>query len=172
MGAGPFAPCRAAGIAEKDMLLTDGLTIRLARSDERLALEDLQRRASLVSDAYREALLAHPDAIELAAARIEAGEVWVAETSAGIAGFCVIVGLGPGEVELDGLFVEPALWRSGIGSALLRHAAATARASGAARLVVVAGSEAEAFYRSLGFVRTGEATTRFGPALAMCLRLV
>lgn len=154
------------------MLVTDGLTIRLARADERRTLEDLQRRASLVSDTYREALLAHPDAIALPAAQVEAGAVWVAETADGIAGFCVIVGLDPEEAELDGLFVEPARWRSGIGDALARHAAATARANGAAKLVVVAGPEVEAFYRSLGFVRTGEAATRFGPALAMCLRLV
>ena len=40
----------------------EALTIRLARPDERDALEELQRRASLALPNYREQLEAHPDA--------------------------------------------------------------------------------------------------------------
>lgn len=45
--------------------MTIELAIRIAARDEKKLLEDLQWRASLVWEEYREALLAHPDAIEL-----------------------------------------------------------------------------------------------------------
>ncbi|HEY7981721.1 MAG TPA: hypothetical protein VID19_09595 [Candidatus Eremiobacteraceae bacterium] len=47
--------------------------VRRAIPDERAALEALQRRASLVWEDYREALLAHPDAIALPIEQIESG---------------------------------------------------------------------------------------------------
>ena len=43
------------------------LNIRLARPEERDALEELQLRASLALDEYREQLLAEPDAVEFPA---------------------------------------------------------------------------------------------------------
>jgi hypothetical protein len=42
-------------------------------------LKDLQWRASLVGEEYREALLAHPDAIELPLEHLDAGHTYVAE---------------------------------------------------------------------------------------------
>src|SRR5580704_9972155 len=55
------------------------LILRTARADERLLVEGLQRRASLVWAEYRDAILAHPDAIELPPDQIEEGRVCVAE---------------------------------------------------------------------------------------------
>ena len=145
--------------------------LRLARPGERQALEDLQRRASLVSDAYREFLLAHPEAIDLPLARIEAGDVWVAETAGGISGFCVIVPLNRHQAELDGLFVEPGSWGRGLGSALVAKAVDIARMRGADSLLVIAGRDAQSFYEIRGFEVVGEATTRFDTALEMLRRL-
>jgi GNAT superfamily N-acetyltransferase len=122
--------------------------IRLARPAERIALEDLQRRASL--------------------ARIAQGRVLVAEDEAGVAGFAVwIDGEGADEAELDGLFVEPARWRGGVGRALVAAIGAAAAEAGKTRLHVVANPTALAFYRSCGFVPSGETQTRFGPAPVM-----
>ena len=144
------------------------VAVRPARPEEREALEALQRRASLVSEAYRALLLANPDAIALPAGRIEAGDVWLAEAAEGIAGFCVVTTLPGGhEAELDGLFVEPAHWRRGIGGVLVEKAAAVARARGARWLVVVSGRSEETFYALHGFAVTGEVETRFDTALAM-----
>jgi hypothetical protein len=64
-------------------------TIRPACPAERAALEDVQRRASLALPDYRAQLEAHPDAIDLPAARIAEGRVLVAEDEAGVAGFAV-----------------------------------------------------------------------------------
>ncbi len=139
----------------------EALRIRLAQAGERQQLEDLQRRASLALPDYREQLTAHPDAIGLPSEQIELGQVIVAELDRRMAGFAAVV-----ENELDGLFVEPDLWRHGIGSALIEAATHQARRDGLA-LRVIASPTAREFYESCGFSVEGEAATRFGPALRM-----
>jgi GNAT superfamily N-acetyltransferase len=142
------------------------LQLRLARIEELGELEDLQRRASLALDEYREALIAHPDAIVLPFEQIERGEVVVAEIDGRIAGFAVVLDQD-GAAELDGLFVEPGLWRQGVGSALVREAVHEARSRGLSLLTVVASPGAKEFYERCGFTVEASAETRFGPALRM-----
>ena len=142
------------------------MQLRLARIEELAELEDLQRRASLALDEYREALLAYPDAIALPAEQIERGEVVVAEIDRRIAGFAVVLD-EDAKAELDGLFVEPDLWRQGIGSALVEEAAHQARGRGLSLMTVVANPAAKEFYERCGFTVEGSAETRFGPALRM-----
>jgi GNAT superfamily N-acetyltransferase len=139
----------------------EALTIRLARPEEREELEELQRRASLALPEYREQLLAHPDAIHLPPAQLANGQVLVAEVDGRVAGFAAVVG-----GELDGLFVEPELWRHGIGRALVDEATHLARRKGFA-LTVTANPAARQFYERCGLSVEGEAQTRFGPALRM-----
>jgi GNAT superfamily N-acetyltransferase len=139
----------------------EALTIRLARAEEREELEALQRRASLANEADRPHLEEHPDAIHLPPAQIANGQVFVAELDGRIAGFAAVVG-----GELDGLFVEPELWRRGVGRALADKATHEARNRGLA-LSVIANPAAREFYERCGFSVEGEAQTRFGPALRM-----
>ncbi len=141
------------------------LGIRLARPEEREALEELQRRASLALGEYNEQLEANPDAIELPLAQVERGEVIVAELDGQVAGFAVVQ-TNEDEAELDGLFVEPKLWRQGIGAALVAEAIHKARRRGLS-LMVVANPSAREFYERCGFTLEGDAETRFGPALRM-----
>ena len=142
------------------------MRLRLARIEELGELEELQRRASLALDEYREALLAHPDAIALPAEQIERGEVVVAELGGRVAGFAVVLDQN-GMAELDGLFVEPELWRRGIGSALVEDAVHNARSRGVSLMTVVANPGAREFYERCGFTVEATAETRFGPALRM-----
>lgn len=139
--------------------------IRPARIEEREFLEELQWRASLANENDREALLAHPDAIELPAQQIERGEVFVAEDDGCAVGFSAVL-LDGDHLELDGLFVEPGLWRRGIGAALVDAAAHDARRRGLA-LMVIANPHALDFYRRCGFSDEGEVATRFGPGIRM-----
>jgi GNAT superfamily N-acetyltransferase len=139
----------------------ESLTLRLARPEEHDELEELQRRASLELPEYRDQLIANPDAIHLPPAQIANGQVIVAELDGEIAGFAAVVG-----GELDGLFVEPDLWGSGIGRALADAAAHEARKRGLA-LTVVANPRARRFYEHCGFTVEGEVETRFGPGLWM-----
>jgi len=141
------------------------LRIRLAKPDEREVLEALQWRASLANESDRPHLEAHPDAIHLPIDQVERGEVFVAEIDGRIAGFSAILG-DEGHVELDGLFVEPDLWRQGIGAALVEVAVFEARRRGVA-MMVVASEEARGFYEKCGFAFEGPAKTRFGPAIRM-----
>ena len=135
--------------------------IRLARREEREALEALQWRASLANETDRPHLEAHPDAIDLPAGQIADGQVWVAEIEGRLAGFAALI-----EGELDGLFVEPDLWRSGVGAVLVETVTHEARRKGLT-LSVVANPAALGFYERCGFAVEGEAQTRFGPALRM-----
>lgn len=135
--------------------------IRVGQDEEREELEELQRRASLANENDRPHLEAHPDAIHLPPAQVANGQVLVAELDGRLVGFAAVVG-----GELDGLFVEPGLWRRGIGSALVNAATHEACKRGLA-LTVIANPHARGFYEKCGFLLEGEAATRFGPGLRM-----
>jgi GNAT superfamily N-acetyltransferase len=139
----------------------EALALRLAHPDERDKLEALQRRASLALPEYRDELEANPEAIHLPPAQIANGQVIVAELDGRVAGFAAVVA-----GELDGLFVEPDLWRQGVGRALTDAAVHEARRRGFT-LWVVASPTAREFYEKCGFSVEGEAKTRFGPAIRM-----
>ncbi len=148
----------------------DPLVIRIrdADADEVDALEELQRRASLVWDDYRDQLLAHPDAIELAPDAVTNGLVRVAAGPEGaLLGFSVVLAVDDGNAELDGLFVEPDAWAGGVGRALVEDAVDRAASAGADRVEVTANPRAVGFYERTGFVVIGAAVTRFGPAPRM-----
>lgn len=141
------------------------LSVRLAIADERELLEALLRRASLALGEYNEQLEAEPDAIRLPVGQIERGEVIVAQLGDRVAGFAAVI-IDEVEAELDGLFVEPELWRQGVGSALVDMAVHEARRQGLT-MTVIANPSARAFYEKCGFTVEGDAQTRFGPALRM-----
>jgi GNAT superfamily N-acetyltransferase len=142
-------------------------TCRLAIPAEHGALEELQRRASLVWEEDRAALLAHPDAIELPPEQITGGRTLVAESAGRLLGFAVVLRRDDGDAELDGLFVEPSHWRRGVGRTLVACAEQLAMAEGAGTLWVTANTRALGFYDACGFVRVGEVATRFRPAPRM-----
>jgi GNAT superfamily N-acetyltransferase len=141
------------------------LAVRLARAEERESLEALQWRASLANERDRQNLEANPDAIHLPPKQIERGQVFVAELDGHVAGFSVIL-QEDGHLELDGLFVEPDIWRRGVGAALIDAAAHEARKRGLA-LMVVANPHALGFYRRCGFSGEGSVETRFGSGVRM-----
>jgi GNAT superfamily N-acetyltransferase len=114
---------------------------------------------------YSDALLAHPDAIELPIEHI--ARTIVAELDDKAVGFAVVLPRRDGEADLDGLFVEPANWRTGIGTRLIRAAESFAAAEGADFLYVVGNPRAEGFYAACGFELIGREATRFGVGLTM-----
>ena len=149
----------------------DALRIRHARASERAALEALQRRSSMHHPMYRAQLAAHPEAIELPVEQIAAGLVRVAELHGAIVGFAALLERSGNACELDGLFVEPARMRTGVGRSLVADAERVARERGATRIDVVANPQALAFYEAVGFVTVGQAQTRFGSAPRMSLTI-
>ncbi len=147
------------------------LSVREGRVDERLALEDLQRRACLAREEYRRRLLDNPDVIDLPRAHLADGHVRVAERDGHTQGFAVVLPGRGGVFVLDGLFVEPGHWLCGIGRALVADACARLRQRGAARLEAVANLAAEGFYERLGFLPVATDVTAFGPARRMQLEI-
>jgi N-acetylglutamate synthase-like GNAT family acetyltransferase len=143
------------------------LLIRLAVPSEKLELERLQLRASLENAGDRDALLAHPDAIELPAEQITEGRVFVSEWQGEIVGFAAVDPRGDGESELDALFVDPYMQRRGIGRSLIEHCAEVARKRGSTALHVVGNPHAKKFYAACGFEVIGTTETRFGQGLLM-----
>ena len=143
------------------------LIIRPARTVEQPELESLQLRASLIWEAYREALLAHPGAVKLPMEHIIGRRAYVAEQNGRIVGFVVVLTRTDGDAEIDGLFVEPEIWRRGVGTRLVKEAEVRAADEGAACLHVVASLEAEGFYAACGFDPVGKEQTRFGVARSM-----
>jgi GNAT superfamily N-acetyltransferase len=141
--------------------------IRPAVLAERRSLEALQWRASLGNEGDREALLLHPDAIELPVEQIAAGGVFGLEQDSAIVGFSAILPRDDGDTELDALFVEPGVQRRGVGRKLLEHCAETARSMGSCALHVVGNIHAKPFYLSCGFTIVGSFDTRFGMGLLM-----
>ena len=146
------------------------LDIRLARADDRQDLIDLLWRASLAWEVVRQDLLDHPEVIDVDAEMIARNQVFVAEQGERIVGFATIIpresadGETEGnDAELEGIFVEPANWRKGIGMALMHQIEREAQAWGATRLHVVASPNVEGFYLAAGFTKTGEQKMTFGP---------
>jgi GNAT superfamily N-acetyltransferase len=143
------------------------VNIRPAVVAERRQLEALQWRASLGNEGDRDALLRHPDAIDLPAGQIAAGGVFVLEDDGAIVGFSAILPRADGDTELDALFVEPDDQRRGFGRRLIEHCADAARAAGSKGLHVIGNTHAKAFYLSCGFEIVGPFETRFGSGLLM-----
>ena len=143
------------------------VAIRLARPNEREDLEALQWRASLANAGDRDALLGHPDAIALPVEQITDGHVLVAQRDGVIVGFAAVLPRPDGNAELDALFVDPGLWKRGVGRLLVDHCAAVAKARTSRILHVVGNPHAEGFYVACGFRTTGAVETRFGAGLAM-----
>jgi len=141
--------------------------IRPAVPSEQMELERLQLRASLENAGDRDALLAHPDAIELPAEQIAKGGVFVSEWNGAIVGFAAVEPAADGESELDALFVDPLMQRRGIGRSLVERCAEVARKRGSTALRVVGNPHAKSFYAACGFEVIGTTETRFGQGLLM-----
>jgi N-acetylglutamate synthase-like GNAT family acetyltransferase len=141
--------------------------IRCAVVSEQKQLEALQLRASLTNAGDRDALLAHPDAIELPVDQIAAGMVFVSERNSVIVGFAALLPRPDGNVELDALFVDADARRRGVGRSLVEHCAQIARAQGSAAVCVIGNPHAADFYEACGFNVIGTTETRFGAGFLM-----
>ena len=72
----------------------------------------------MADDDYRRAIAKHRWTMQLPAELICRGQVLVAEMHRSIAAVATVLPSGQ-DVELEGLFVEPSLWRKGIGRKLV-----------------------------------------------------
>ncbi|MGA3046559.1 MAG: GNAT family N-acetyltransferase [Terracidiphilus sp.] len=143
------------------------ILIRPADASEKEELEALQFRASLTNAGDRDAILAHPDAIEIPPEQITGGRLFVAVSNGIVVGFAAVEPRPDGGTELDALFVEPTHRRQGIARLLVNHCAEVARKKGSTALHVIGNPHAEEFYLDSGFKQIGTFQTRFGSGLLM-----
>jgi GNAT superfamily N-acetyltransferase len=130
------------------------LALRPARPEEGAELTELCLRSKAVwgyDDAF---MAACRKELTLTAAGIRASRVQVAELDGRLAGLAEVKSSGE-TAQLEKLFVEPAMLRTGTGRKLLDWAKATARAAGAMALVIEADPDAAEFYRRMGAVDDG-----------------
>ena len=143
------------------------VTLRQAVSSDMEMLSGVFRRASLSNENDRGYLLAHPDALELAADGVLEGRTIAAEDSSGsIVGFASYLISGD-VIELEDLFVDPEWMGRGVGRRLVLAIAASARELGFDRLEVTANPHAMRFYERTGFVADRIVETDFYPAPRM-----
>lgn len=88
---------------------------------------------------------------------VEENEVYAALVEGEPVGFYALVGQGC-RMELEHLWVLPERMGTGVGRALLEHAAGRAADLGAETLGIEADPNAEGFYRRMGARRVGETT--------------
>ena len=139
------------------MQCDEDVSLRPAEPDEAGALSELAIASKAhwgysqaFLDACREELTYLPD--DILAPQLA---FWVARREGVIVGFYALGELSGQAVELEALFVAPALIGSGIGKRLVEHAKSQAAAGGAHTLVIQGDPNAAGFYRAAGGVLTG-----------------
>jgi predicted N-acetyltransferase YhbS len=147
------------------------VSIRLARPDEKAFLDELQQRSSLANPGDREFLLANPNIGQIPPEQIEQGLVFVAEMAGTVVGLVALQKYDAPDMELEGLFVEPALFRRGIGRKLVDHAIDVCRTRGARKIVLFANPHALEFYLAMNFEKTGYIVIDHNKAVVMVLKL-
>jgi N-acetylglutamate synthase-like GNAT family acetyltransferase len=137
----------------------DKITIRRAERHECPALTALMRRSKAYWGYDAEFMRQSEPSFAIPEALFARGQVLVAEGNAGaLLGVASLEALPKdGDFDLLHMFVDPDAVGTGTGRALFEAIAATARAAGARRLVILSDPNAVAFYERMGARRTGDA---------------
>lgn len=137
--------------------------IRPARPDEAHIISDLAVR-SKGHWGYDAAFL-EGCRIELALTpeEVASSDVFVYQDGAEIMGYYRLMPLTDDEIDLDALFVDPAVIGHGVGKRLLCHALARASQLGYQAMTIQSDPHAEGFYQAMGAKRVGEQESSVTP---------
>lgn len=130
------------------------MKVRPARPAEAAILSALALRSKGHWGYDERFLEACRDELTIPADEVEARRTTVAELDGTVVGMYTIDG-GPPVAELGQMFVDPNHIGRGVGRVLWAHAVERARAEGIHTLTIDADPFAEAFYLTMGAVRTG-----------------
>lgn len=158
----PITPRRSADDRDPRTGEFSAIRLRDALPDELSGLGELCLR-SKAHWGYDEAFLAacraeltlHPDALQTT-------RVQVAERDAAVVGLAQVKVTGA-DADLLKLFVEPALFGTGIGRRLFEWSAAKARELGAERMIIEADPWAVPFYQRMGAHHAGSVASQSIP---------
>ena len=146
------------------------VVIRGAEPSDHPAILDVFRRSSWSNEGDREFLLANPHVLAIDDTAIDDGRLRVATVEGRIVGFASATP-GPEALELDDLFVDPDWMRHGVGRQLMADVVTRAADAAIPCVEVTANDHALDFYRRVGFVVVGKASTMAGSALRLRLTL-
>ena len=155
-----------------------GARLRTAVAADLPELQRVFAQASLSNPGDAPLLQARPEFLHFAGEGIAEGHTRVVTTARGegrdrVLGFATVSGTPDDDgLELVDLFVDPEHRRLGVARELVLDAAARGRAAGHVRLWVTGNPHAEEFYRAVGFVEVGRATTELGSGFRMQLDLL
>lgn len=132
--------------------MTDGFTLRRARSEDAHALTDLILRAKR-ANGYDDAFMAAcADELAMTPPKIAHLHVWLAEHTSPLG--CVALDVAHGKIE--SFFIDPTAQRQGVGRALWQVAVQAARAESLSHLTLASDPDAVPFYEAMGFATIGE----------------
>ena len=144
--------------------LAEAPAMRVARVNEQPLLKALAIRASPANPGDRATTLANPEAIEVRASQIEAGQAYIASLAGTIIGLAALPGRQEGGAGFPVVLVDLPVLRQGAGRWLIEQCVVVRRAARSARLHLIGNPRADPCQLSCGFTETGVATTRSGPA--------
>ena len=121
------------------------MRIRRAETSDCPALTRIVRTSEAYNGEYRVMVAG----ITITPEQVARDDIFVAEQDGQIIGFYSLM-TGPGEAELDFMFVDDKLRGTGIGQALWSHMLAQAQGRGFEAIKIVSHPPAEAFYRRMG----------------------
>ena len=142
--------------------------MRTAEASDVARLQEIFRDASWSNDGDRALLTEHPEFLVLGTDAVADGRTRVAVLDGRVVGFASLSSTGA-DAELDDLFVDPAVMRTGVGRALIADAIGLARSRGMGRISVDANDHARSFYEAVGFVAVGRVDLDHGVAERMTL---
>jgi len=151
--------------------MSDRLSIRLAKVEEFSVLKELRERSSLAEAENREALLTLPDAFEIPRDAIQDDRVFVAERQQQILGFASVSPRIDDGCEITGLFVDPDVWRGGIGKLLVTRCCSYTKEQGGSLLYSVGNRQSMPFYEACGFEQIDTFETDLGTAFQWRLEI-
>ncbi|WP_170323339.1 GNAT family N-acetyltransferase [Bradyrhizobium sp. STM 3809] len=148
-------------------------SVRLAKPEEQRELTRLSVRATLHAghdDAFVDRSI---PSLMITLPMITGNWVRVAQDNSGnVVGVVWVTPTAlPGIALLQGLYVDPAHWKRGIGRTLFEAAVAQAREFKAGAIVINAEPSSEEFYKRMGATRIGEVPFYFSPETVLPLLL-
>jgi predicted N-acetyltransferase YhbS len=139
--------------------------VRPARVDDAAALTQIAVRATKHDGYDDDAIARFMPGLTTSLALIAAGLVFVAEDEQGVPlGYVALRSTGMGDlILLEGIFVDPVHWRSGVGRRLFSAAVEHSRKMAGNVVLIYSSPNAVGFYARLGAIRIGMTPFVFSP---------
>jgi GNAT superfamily N-acetyltransferase len=137
------------------MLSAAAIALRPATPDDSDALTDLAHRAKAHWGYPRRWMREWDAQLTITPGYLDVHDVWVAERDGRIVGMCALEDRGD-RWGLEHVWVDPPVHRTGVGTALVRHALAQARLRKHVVVELISDSFAVGFYERLGARHAGD----------------